>query len=121
MADTVLLLPWLRASRYRGNDLASTTLPSTSEKAIVAVLSASGSASSTGSMTVVPSSFRRAIDFCVAPSNMLLEDLICEISRSARRFDKKFIRVQNLRIPVYGTDQFVRPIPKPLADRRIMP
>src|ERR1700722_11458969 len=59
---------------------------------MVADLSASGSAPSTGSMAPAPTSFRRAMAFCRAGLAGSVEDRISVTSRSARRFVKKLIR-----------------------------
>src|SRR5204863_3830290 len=65
---------------------------STSTKAMVAALSASGSAANTDSMAPGPTSFSRAIAFWVAALLGSFDDRISVTSRSARKFVKKLIQ-----------------------------
>ena len=69
-----------------------TRLASTSTNAMVADLSASGSAPNTASIAPGPTSFSRAIAFCVAGLDGSVADRISVTSRSARKFVKKLIQ-----------------------------
>ena len=59
---------------------------------MVADLSASGSAPNTASIAPGPTSFSRAIAFCVAGLDGSVADRISVTSRSARKFVKKLIQ-----------------------------
>src|SRR5690348_3726480 len=75
-----------------GKDFGLTRPASTSTKARVAFLSASGRAANTGSIAPGPKSFRRAMAFWVSGLAGSVQDLISVISLSARKLVKKLIQ-----------------------------
>src|SRR5690606_6527572 len=82
-------LPSRSPCTYSGKVLLETRCESTSTRATVAFLSASPSARMTGSMALGPMPLSLATDFSVSSPRGLSVDLICVISRSERRFEKK--------------------------------
>src|SRR5512146_491989 len=91
MPATTRGLPSTRPRTKSGKDFGLTSPPSTSTKARVAFLSASGEAANPGSIAPGPRPGRRAMAFWVSGLAGSVQDLISVISLSARKLVKKLI------------------------------